>query len=146
MLCWTIWTHIQTWSRNHQNNLLDKYSRIFGSKLQPLECQQDFSIFSSCDLVIDQIWPIFTNDLENIKITFLFNFKDIWFKTAATRVLTRFSIVCFCDLVFDQRWPILKFDLQIMQTIFLTNFQNIWIKTSADKSVNKLFLFLAPVT
>jgi hypothetical protein len=56
-----------------------------------------------------------------------------------------FSVFGQCELVFNPKWPIFELDQEIIKTNFQTNFQDILIKTVAT-SVNKIFLFLAPVT
>ena len=65
-----------------------------GQKLWSLECSQGFSMIWPTDLVFDLPLPIFNLDLDIVKMIILSKFDEVWTKTVASRVFTRF----FSDL------------------------------------------------
>ena len=80
-------THIPTWTRYHQDNILTKF-QLAQSKNA---ASGVWTIFSFIDLVFDPIWPIFELDLDIIQTNILTKFQAAEAKTVASKVLTRFS-------------------------------------------------------
>jgi hypothetical protein len=123
-------THIWTWSRNHQKKTFWQISRIFGSKLQSLECKQALSTFSSCASFwpkMTYIWTWHTRNHENnLPDQFLGYLDENW-------NVNIFFIFSSCDLVFDQRWPIFRLDQYFIETNILTMFNYDAIKTVTDR-------------